>query len=297
MPSVLYGRPTQFPWLETSIADDAYIDDLGGMCIRILAAENLNYGDLVFFTLGGEVDKHLNASWYHSRFAGVVVGGDLTNGEAVADPARIGVQMVSAGKRAVVQTSGVAYVAADAAAGFSYYGQPIISGQTTAGRALGMKGNTGSYATTDSGFQIHGAASTVGKITNATQVIISGALGTAIAAADTAALSGTVNNATFNVFEARSTGSTNQSTAMGTAATTLAGVVLPAAPSVGIATYGVIIVNPTGTGNFVGGTTALDDGTVIPNSVFVELLGIYPFLGWAIDTGITAGTALRMRII
>ena len=34
----------------------------------------------------------------------------------------------------------------------------------------------------------------------------------------------------------------------------------------GDAFFGFIIVNPTGTGNFVGGTTALDDGTVVPNA-------------------------------
>jgi hypothetical protein len=33
---------------------------------------------------------------------------------------------------------------------------------------------------------------------------------------------------------------------------------------------GFVIVNPTGTGDFVGGTTDLDDATVAPNAVYVN---------------------------
>lgn len=42
------------------------------------------------------------------------------------------------------------------------------------------------------------------------------------------------------------------------------------------AVFGYVIINPTGTGNFVGGTTALDDGTVVPNAVYVNTP--FPFL-------------------
>lgn len=31
-----------------------------------------------------------------------------------------------------------------------------------------------------------------------------------------------------------------------------------------------MIINPTGTGDFVGGTTALDDATVVPNAVYLN---------------------------
>ncbi len=41
----------------------------------------------------------------------------------------------------------------------------------------------------------------------------------------------------------------------------------------GRAVLGFIIVNPTGTGNFVGGTTALDDATVAPGTVYVDTPG------------------------
>ena len=36
---------------------------------------------------------------------------------------------------------------------------------------------------------------------------------------------------------------------------------------------GLIIINPTGTGNFVGNTTPLDDGTVAPNAAYVNNIG------------------------
>lgn len=42
---------------------------------------------------------------------------------------------------------------------------------------------------------------------------------------------------------------------------------IPAAYSV----VGMVLVNPTGTGDFTGGTTDLDDGTVVPNAVYTDL--------------------------
>ena len=60
--------------------------------------------------------------------------------------------------------------------------------------------------------------------------------------------------------------------AMGTAGATLAKVSFPQFP-VQKALIGFIVVNPTGTGNFVGGTTNLDDVTVVPNTVYVSPVG------------------------
>ena len=62
----------------------------------------------------------------------------------------------------------------------------------------------------------------------------------------------------------------NAQIAAGTEAGTGAGVTLPSIP----ASYGVVAmlqVNPTGTGDFTGGTTELDDGTVVPNAAFTDL--------------------------
>lgn len=58
----------------------------------------------------------------------------------------------------------------------------------------------------------------------------------------------------------------------GTEAATLAGVVLPDTPadSCVIAT---LEVHPTGTGDFTGGTTELDDATVVPNAVYTDVGG------------------------
>ena len=43
----------------------------------------------------------------------------------------------------------------------------------------------------------------------------------------------------------------------------------------GKALVGFVVINPTGTGNFVGGTTALDDATVVPNAAYVSCGGAF----------------------
>jgi hypothetical protein len=92
------------------------------------------------------------------------------------------------------------------------------------------------------------------------------------AASDMAALSGTVTNAKFNVFVFGVNSAGTLTTTMGTEAATLGGVVFPSLAD-GVVAIGFVIINPTGTGNFVGGTTALDDGTVVPNAVYVNTVG------------------------
>ena len=56
----------------------------------------------------------------------------------------------------------------------------------------------------------------------------------------------------------------------GTEAATAAGVVLPATPA-DSCVVAVLQVHPTGTGDFVGGTTELDDATVIPTATFEDV--------------------------
>ena len=58
-------------------------------------------------------------------------------------------------------------------------------------------------------------------------------------------------------------------TQMGTKAATLGGVTFPAIAD-GSVMLGFVIINPTGTENFVGGTNALDDATIVPNTVYVD---------------------------
>jgi hypothetical protein len=92
------------------------------------------------------------------------------------------------------------------------------------------------------------------------------------AASDMAALAGTVTNAKFNVFVFGVTSAGTLSTTLGTEAATLGAVTFPSLAD-GTIALGFVIINPTGTGNFVGGTTALDDATVVPNAVYVNTVG------------------------
>jgi hypothetical protein len=99
---------------------------------------------------------------------------------------------------------------------------------------------------------------------------------------DQAALVGTVTNATFNVFCFYLDSAGTGTTLMGTAGATLAQVKFPQTPK-GKALIGYVRVNPTGTGDFVGGTTALDDGTVVPNAIYVNTQG-------AVDPSVLLGS-------
>ena len=101
--------------------------------------------------------------------------------------------------------------------------------------------------------------------------IAGGTLVTKGAATDMAALVGTVTNAKFNVFVYYIDSAGNLTSAMGTEGATLAAVVFPLTPE-GKAAIGFTIIHPTGTGNFVGGTTALDDATVAPNAAYINLV-------------------------
>lgn len=88
-------------------------------------------------------------------------------------------------------------------------------------------------------------------------------------------LAGTVTNAKFNVFVITLNAAGTLSASMGTEASTIGGVVFPTITD-GEVVVGFVIINPTGTGNFVGGTTALDDATVAPNAVYVNTP--FPFI-------------------
>jgi hypothetical protein len=99
---------------------------------------------------------------------------------------------------------------------------------------------------------------------------VQGVLVTKAINTDMAALSGTVANAAFNVYAFFIDSAGTLTSAMGTAGATLATVKFPPIP-VGKTLIGFITINPTGTGDFVGGTTALDDGTVVPTAVYVNV--------------------------
>ncbi len=98
--------------------------------------------------------------------------------------------------------------------------------------------------------------------------VVQGKLVTKAASTDMPALAGTVTNAKFNVYCFFIDTAGTITAAMGTEGATLGTVKFPSLPA-GKTLFGYIIVNPTGTGNFVGGTTALDDATVAPNVVYI----------------------------
>lgn len=92
------------------------------------------------------------------------------------------------------------------------------------------------------------------------------------AATDMAVLSGSVTNAKFNVYCFYVDSAGVLTSQMGTEGATLAAVVMPTVP-VGKAQIGFVVINPTGTGPFVGGTTPLGDATVVPNAAYVNTIG------------------------
>ena len=118
------------------------------------------------------------------------------------------------------------------------------------------------------GLAIKASSSALAKSVNTIYALIGGKLVTK-AAADMAALSGTVTNAYFNVFVFTMNAAGTLATSMGREAAALAGVEFPPIAN-GVAVLGFVIINPTGTGDFVGGTTALDDATVVPNAVYIN---------------------------
>lgn len=138
---------------------------------------------------------------------------------------------------------------------------------------VGVYNKMSSQTLTTAGLVIKGATTKVAKTGAAvTYYMTNGRLGSIAAATDMPALAGTVTNAKFNVFAIFVDVAGTVSTAMGTEAATLGGVIFPAQP-IKTAILGFIIINPTGTGNFVGGTTNLDDATVAPNAVYVSIVG------------------------
>lgn len=120
------------------------------------------------------------------------------------------------------------------------------------------------------GLVIHGSASALAK-TGATDCygIANGVVNKIAASTDMPALVGTVTNATFGVFCFFMDSAGVVTSAMGTGGATLGAMVFPQLPTKK-ALVGFLLINPTGTGDFIGGTTALDDGTVVPNTIYVN---------------------------
>lgn len=130
-----------------------------------------------------------------------------------------------------------------------------------------------SRALNSAGLVIHGGGSTKAK-TGASDFYAwaSGTLVKIAASTDMPALVGTVAHGTFNLFSFFIDNGGTVTSAMGTAGATL-GAIVPAQVPDGKALVGHIVINPTGTGSFVGNTTALDDGTVVPTAAYISPIG------------------------
>lgn len=105
------------------------------------------------------------------------------------------------------------------------------------------------------------------KIANTTYALIDGVLVKKTTAEVTLTTANNVANAKFNVHVLTMAADGTVTPRNGTEASTIGGIVWPTIPS-GEVVIGFVLVNPTGTGGFVGGTTEYDDATVVPNAVF-----------------------------
>ena len=123
---------------------------------------------------------------------------------------------------------------------------------------------------TSAGLTTNAALAKTGGST--TYAVVNRVLLSISSATNMAALVGSVPNAQYGTFHFYTDQNGTLTTLAGSPATTLAGVLLPATP-MNTACIGIVIINPTGTGPFVGGTTSLTDGTVVPNAVFVNFVG------------------------
>lgn len=104
--------------------------------------------------------------------------------------------------------------------------------------------------------------------------IAAGKLQKVTAGTDMPALVGTVTNGKFNAFVFFIDKAGTVYSQMMNEGATLNAVTFKSGDD-DMAVLGFVIINPTGTGNFVGGTTPLGDGTVVPNAVYINTLSAF----------------------
>jgi hypothetical protein len=160
------------------------------------------------------------------------------------------------------QPDGDPFIPAYLSAPAQYVQKMVSTGVTT----LAQLFNSGALA-------IKAGGSALAKSVNTVYGTIGASLVTK-AAADMAALSGSVTTTKYNVFVFTLAADGTLATTMGTEGATLATVVFPTIPASTIV-LGFVVIHPTGTGPFVGGTTPLDDATVVPNAVYVNTVGVF----------------------
>lgn len=138
----------------------------------------------------------------------------------------------------------------------------------------GIYNRLSSVCLSSAGLVIKAPGSALVKAANIIYATANGTLVTKIANTDMAALSGTVTNAAYNVYVFTVDSAGTLYTQMGTEGATLAKVRWPTLDQKR-AIIGFVIIHPTGTGDFVGGTTPIDDATKVPNAVYVNTQGAF----------------------
>ena len=127
---------------------------------------------------------------------------------------------------------------------------------------------TRTQALTTGGLAIKAGGSVTAKTVTSVYALVNSKI-VLKAASDMAALSGTVTNAAFNMYCFFVSQAGVLSTVMGTEGASLLAMKFPDMP-LDAACIGFVIINPTGTGDFVGGTSDLDDATIVPTAVYVN---------------------------
>lgn len=290
-------NPTNFRVLQnaedTDLAGGA---SPGGLVKRGTAGHALLIGDYVVKVPGiNRWFKTLGNSYYAGSCpSGIVVGGKNTYYNVVLDSGAVGVAAAAAGEDVLVMTRGVCYGVVDATG--IKAGKPISAGRTTAGRLLSDYLNY--FAETNPGLKISAGTATVAEAEFAARTVFAGGPGTTlVAGVDSAALAGTVANGQYGMWEIRTASNgTTMTTAKGTDAATKSGIVLPAGSNA-LITLGFIIVHPSGTGDFVGGTTGLADGTVVPNTEYYNLIGDFRPRGIVLEDGGAAASAILVELL
>lgn len=102
----------------------------GGEVIQFTASGTLLVGDLVYFSAASTVAKSNNTA-NHTKIAGVVVGGQSTDGAIIDEETYVGITAATDGQTVLVLVRGLAYVKGAAAIAA---GLPLVADTTTAGR-------------------------------------------------------------------------------------------------------------------------------------------------------------------
>lgn len=290
-------KSTNFPVIAT--AEDKFAlngASPGGYVKRGTAGMSLNVGDFVVRVPGiNRWFKTLGSSYYAGGLlTGVVVGGSLTDFNVLLSSGDIAQAAATIGTEVVIMTRGVCYAVADATG--IKAGKSLGAGRTTAGRVLSDHLNY--FAEINPGLKISAGTVTVAEAEFAARTIFAGGPGTTlVAGVDMAALAGSILNGAYGMWEQRvASNGTTVTTAPGLlTAATKAALTLPTG-SAALITLGFIIVHPTGTGSFVGGTTGLADGTVVPNTEYYNLIGNFAPRGAVLEDGGAAGTAVLIEL-